>query len=309
MLNLEDLAHKDTEYTPDEREQAPFDETPQTLSESEREIETLLENVEPKPQTSPLDIKYEKLKRLARRPVRRMKSPERVEECEPQFRNAFEYHNLERQVCQSSDYFRSVSCPIVEKSFVGGVDIDRCILQGLLPAAADVNYVLTKDEQKRILNVDNFENLSIPARYLVLKECVSQIEDLIESTSGEELKECDENGRTIVDICATFRRLVRALEVTMGGEDGDGDGGGGAKTRIDDVEYVKYKYQGDDFVDDMFDSDEWTTDEETNKDKSGSVVESDEGEDRNEDEKMEIQSGEESGDSLNDDSDRSTDSS
>ncbi|KAH0807312.1 hypothetical protein GEV33_015477 [Tenebrio molitor] len=274
MLNIDDIAHKEPEPTRDEQfDDFSFESPDEISTEPEKEIETLLEGIEDKSQTTELEAKYERLKRLARRPVKRMKSPELVEECDPEYRNAYEYHNLEKQICQSSDAFRSVSCPIIEKSFVGGVDIDRCVLQGLIPASSNLNRVLTKDEQSKIFAIDNFENLSLPARYLVLKEHVSRIEELIETTSTEELKETDENGRTITDICDIFRRLVKALEhamaVSSDGEELTVVSRTDLSERPSD-EYVKYKYNpAADLVqsEDIFSVDDWIdADEDVKRD-------------------------------------------
>ncbi|XP_044261852.1 uncharacterized protein LOC123009537 [Tribolium madens] len=265
ILNIDDIAHREPEpHFAEHFTDMPCKPHVQVSTEPETEIATLLDSLDTSP-TSALEAKYERLKRLARRPVKRMKSPELIEDCAPEYRNAYEYHNLEREICQNSDVFRSVSCPIIEKSFVGGVDMDRCVLQGLIPASSNPNRDLTRDEQRRIFTIDNFENLSLPARYLVLKKCVSQIEELIESSSSEELKETDENGRTIADICDVFRRLVRALEQTMGQTSDRVEAKGTDLSERGDDEYVKYKYEpSKELLDplEIFNYDEWTDEEE-----------------------------------------------
>ncbi|RZC39125.1 TFIIIC sub6 domain containing protein [Asbolus verrucosus] len=270
ILNIEDVSSKEVEQPVDEHyEDMNFEQSDDMPPEPEKEIESLLGVVKNKTAASLLEAKYEKLKRLVRRPVKRMKSPELIAECDSEYKDAYEYHNLERQVCQSSDAFRSVSSPIIEKSFVGGVDIDRCVLHGLIPPSVDLNRVLTKEEQNKVFTIDNLENLSIPARYLVLKECVSRTEELIESTSTEELKETDENGRTIKDICDIFRKLVRALEYTMV-QTSESDISVKSKIALHERpsdEYVKYKYNpSSDLLlncPEIFKSDEWTDNEES----------------------------------------------
>ncbi|EEZ97248.2 uncharacterized protein LOC103314470 [Tribolium castaneum] len=261
ILNIDDIAHREPEPPlTDPFTDLPLEPHVQPPTEPETELASLLDSLSAAP-TSALEAKYERLKRLARRPAKRMKSPELLQDCAPEFRNAFEYHNLERQVCQSSDAFRSVWGPIVAGGWVGGVDVTRCVLQGLIPADVD----RAKDEQRKIFTIDNFENLSIPARYLVLKKCVGQIEELIEGSSSEELKETDENGRTIADICDVFRRLVGALELVMG-QAGEWEGGKGTDlSERGDEDYVKYKYEPSNELfetSQFFNYDEWTDEEE-----------------------------------------------
>lgn len=292
VLNIEDLAYREPEPHLDEHfNDLIYEPHEDTSTEPEKEIETLLDILEDRSRTTLLEAKYERLKRLVRRPVKRMKAPDLVEDPAPEYRSSFEYHNLERQVCQSSDAFRTVSGPIVEKSFVGGVYIDRCVLQGLIPASNDLNRVLSKEEQRKVFTIDNFENLSLPARYLVLKRCVSQIEELIEGSSADELKETDENGRTIGDICDIFRKLIRALEHTMARSETVEVKGTHLVDR-DEEEYVKYKYEpGNELLGeqkDVFNYDEWTTE--------GKVVE--------EPEVEEEPDGEESDESMEEDSDQ-----
>lgn len=264
LVELDELAHKIENKENDNEDETVYEERREddTFLGPAKEIDTYLGTLNNKSSNALLEAKYEKLKRLARRPVHRIQEAEEVEECDLQYKNAFEYHNLERQICQSSDYFRTVSGAVIDQSFTGGIDLDRCILHGLIRGDDNANRILTKEEQSKVFSLTNLENLSIPMRYLLLKQCISNIENLIETTSFEQLHERDKDGKTIIDICNIFRRLVSALEDVMATEKHLTVK---IKKRLDDRdedEYIKYRYDHKkeilrDFYKEHFNTKEW----------------------------------------------------
>lgn len=163
----------------------------------------------------PMDIleDYQKLRQLAFRPVKMPAKQEKLQECDPKYRGAYEYHNLERQILQPCDYFRTEPVDdINEETLSNCVDIDRCILYGLIDKSVVNRKILTKEEKQTLLSLDNFDNLSLAGRYYVLKNHVDDLEDYLKNRTEDELSSRDAYGRTPVETLEVYRRLSEAVK-------------------------------------------------------------------------------------------------
>ncbi|CAG9856461.1 unnamed protein product [Phyllotreta striolata] len=155
---------------------------------------------------------YLKLRQLASRPVKSKVIQENIQQCDPKYRDSYEYHNLERQVLQPCDFFRSEPISnIDEETLSDCVDIDRCVLYGLLEDSKTHPRILTNEEKRKVLTLDNFDNLSLVARYYVLKNHVKDLEEYIKDKSEEELSNKDNYGRTPEMTLILYRKLADAV--------------------------------------------------------------------------------------------------
>lgn len=158
-----------------------------------------------------LTHKMEKLKRLALRPTRRKKEPEVVAECEEKYKEAYAYNSLKSMVMKPSDSFRTITEKFNEKTLEGAADIDRSVMQGVLSYSPKYYRVLSEDEKSAVLSIKNFDNLSLAARYIVIKSHLDHLESKIPTLCREEFFEKDSNGRTIRENIKIYKRLLRVL--------------------------------------------------------------------------------------------------
>ncbi|KAK9884730.1 hypothetical protein WA026_007575 [Henosepilachna vigintioctopunctata] len=135
-----------------------------------------------------LTYKYEKLKRLARRPNRRKVESELVAVCDPKYQKAYEYNSIKSQIVKPSDYFPVISQTYNKATLEGAVDIDRSILYGIIKPSTEYYRILTEEEKAALLSMQNIPNLSMPARYWVLKSQLEYLENLKLTCSDEDLK-------------------------------------------------------------------------------------------------------------------------
>ncbi|KAJ8968836.1 hypothetical protein NQ317_005304 [Molorchus minor] len=171
--------------------------------------ENVLENIVP---VKMLELEYEKLSALARRPVKRAASPELVEKCDTQYEEAYEYHNIERQILQPSDAFRIEKVTEINESILNDcVDIDRCVLYGIIPPSTLFPRILSKKEKEKLLTLENFENLSLAARYFVLQNHVQDLENYVKTAPKDLLTEQDEFHRTPLQTLEIYKKLSHAV--------------------------------------------------------------------------------------------------
>lgn len=91
------------------------------------------------------------------------------------------------------------------------VNLGRCVTLGLL-SPADVNPRTKSDKDKIIMNVENFENLDLRARYSVLVSHMEELQKQVSSNTPEQNNMKDQFGRTPVDTLEIFKRLKLSLE-------------------------------------------------------------------------------------------------
>ncbi|XP_018573635.1 uncharacterized protein LOC108912740 [Anoplophora glabripennis] len=173
------------------------------------EIEAALEGIKP---INILEKEYEQLNVLARRPVKRAVSPELVAECDEKYKEVFEYHNIERQILQPRDGFRLEVVHVDEDTLSNCIDIDRCILHGLIPESSDLPRVLTKLEKEKLLTLENFDNLSLAGRYYVLQNIVSDLQKYVKNATPKELQDRDEYGRTVLQTLKIYEKLTAVVK-------------------------------------------------------------------------------------------------
>ncbi|KAG5894082.1 hypothetical protein JTB14_003939 [Gonioctena quinquepunctata] len=161
-----------------------------------------------------LEEKYNKLQALARKPMRIETFPEIMEECDQKYKKSHEFDSLKRQIMKKNDYFREE--PLLEEiesiSSSKYVDIDRCVLYGILKKSSEYPRELTEEEKVAVLTLSNFDNLSLVARLYVLKNQVDNLERDLENKSKSELLIEDEFGRNPLETLEIYRRLRDALK-------------------------------------------------------------------------------------------------
>ncbi|VEN45509.1 unnamed protein product [Callosobruchus maculatus] len=159
-----------------------------------------------------LEAEYEKLRVLAWRPTRREAEDELIQECDSQYKASYEYHNIERQILKPCDAFKTEPVSnIDEATWSNCVDIDRCVFYSILTPSSDFPRKLTPEEQKKVLRLENFDNLSLSARYCVIKEQVELLEKSFDKISDHELSVKDEFGRTPKETLEIYRKLKQTL--------------------------------------------------------------------------------------------------
>nr|CAI5822272.1 unnamed protein product [Callosobruchus analis] len=166
-----------------------------------------------KRQVQKLEAEYEKLKVLAWRPTRRIAEDELIEECDSKFQSSYEFQNIERQILKPCDAFKTEPVSnIDEETLSNCVDIDRCVLYSILSPSSDFPRILSPEERKKVLRLDNFDNLSLSARYCVIKEEVELLEKSIDTLPDHELTAKDEFGRTPKETLEIYRKLEQTLK-------------------------------------------------------------------------------------------------
>ncbi|KAJ8919038.1 hypothetical protein NQ315_016944 [Exocentrus adspersus] len=180
---------------------------PETEMELDKKLDTVLETVD---NCKILEAEYQQLQILARRPVRRATSPEIVAECDRKYEDAYEYHNIEKQVLKPRDGFTSEVLQVDEGTLSDCVDIERCVLYGLIPSSLDFPRILSKDEKETLLTLENFDNLSLAGRYYVLQNIVGDLEKYIKSCTKQKLRQKDDYGRTPSQTLGIYKKLMEA---------------------------------------------------------------------------------------------------
>ncbi|CAH0552586.1 unnamed protein product [Brassicogethes aeneus] len=162
-----------------------------------------------------LNNKYQKLKKLARRPVKRFILPELVTKCEQKYKESYELHNIKCQIQQPANAFFENPLPINEDTLYNAVDIERCILYGIILPSENNPRILTNREKNALLTLDNFDNLSLPARYYVLQLQLQNLEEYAKNAPKEKLNKCDKFGRTPLETLKVYKELVSCLKMLV----------------------------------------------------------------------------------------------
>lgn len=116
------------------------------------------------------------------------------------------------QVLQPSDFFRNENfMEMIDESLVSHVDIDRCVLYGLLKTSNSIPKKLTAKEKNAVFTLENFDNLTLYARCYVISGIVEKLEKRLESMSDEELKNEDDFGRTPSETLDIYKKLKEIL--------------------------------------------------------------------------------------------------
>nr|CAH7726889.1 unnamed protein product [Callosobruchus chinensis] len=159
-----------------------------------------------------LEAEYEKLKVLAWRPTRRIAEEELIEECDPKYKAPYEFHNIEKQILKPCDAFKTEPVSNIDEATLSNcIDIDRCVFYSILSPSSDFPRKLTPEERKKVLRLDNFDNLSLSARYCVIKDQVELLEKSVGDMTEHELTVKDEFGRTPEETLEIYKTLKQTL--------------------------------------------------------------------------------------------------
>lgn len=113
---------------------------------------------------------------------------------------------------QPSDAFRSENyTEFDENALSEHVDINKCILYGILKPSSTFPRILTSEERKAVFTIENFDNLSLTGRFYVINEIVNKLEQQLEHLSEDKLQQKDEFGRTPIETLDIYKRLKECL--------------------------------------------------------------------------------------------------
>lgn len=113
---------------------------------------------------------------------------------------------------QPSDAFRSEpDIKFEEETLSDHVDINRCVLYGILKPSTVFPRILTSEERKVVFTIDNFDNLSLSGRFYVINDFVNKLEQQLENMSDDQLQQRDTFGRTPVETLDIYKGLRDCL--------------------------------------------------------------------------------------------------
>lgn len=157
-----------------------------------------------------LEAAYENLQMLARKPVKH-KVIDEIVECDPIYCSSYEFKNIECKVLEPPhfSYFNN------HKNFDNisdCIDINRCVRLGIVESSNNFPRVLSDNERKRVLTIENFEYLNLTARYLVILHLREELEKQINSNSIEENSKKDEFSHSPIETLNIFHKLLSSLK-------------------------------------------------------------------------------------------------
>ncbi|XP_066256711.1 uncharacterized protein [Euwallacea similis] len=155
---------------------------------------------------------YNKLQALALTPVKQKIVQEHTT-CDPQYKKEYDYHSIECKVlCRPwFSYQKTQSTQNIEDY----INIERCVFLGLLLPSNNHPRKLTDEEKRKVLTIENFENLDLPARSAVLQAHKYELEKQIQSNTDEENKIIDEFGRTPLETLDVYEKLLTGLRLRI----------------------------------------------------------------------------------------------
>lgn len=119
---------------------------------------------------------------------------------------------------QPSDAFRTENfIEINENNLAKCIDVNRCILYGILKPSIKSPRILTPKEKIAVLTLDNFDNLSISTRHYVICNVVEKLNKQLENMSNEKLQKVDEYGRTLLETLEIYQKLCHSLYKRIAG--------------------------------------------------------------------------------------------
>lgn len=163
------------------------------------------------PDVSIEEVKYKALKLMIHEQLKRSVPAESVT-VPANLRMNYEYLNLKNKMLQGNPFFQFISLDFDSDTLEGAVDINRCIRQGLLQFSELKPRLLTEDEKKSLLTLENSQNLSIPMRYCVLRAIMKKKKRLIKQATDEELSKIDEFGVRLKDSYKLLKAVVKDMK-------------------------------------------------------------------------------------------------
>ncbi|XP_060524531.1 uncharacterized protein LOC132700949 [Cylas formicarius] len=176
------------------------------------EFESLLVKKAPVEKTEKhksLEWEYMKLQMLARQPMRTKTISEVVSVSA--YQDIYEYKSVECKVLQPP-LFKTSIIGLCEETLWQFIDLNRCCTIGLISLSNDFPRKLTDYEKQKILTLENFDNLSLPVRLIVLKAQIEKLEVHIEKLQEQDLIKVDEYGRQPQETLKFYKKLVMSLQ-------------------------------------------------------------------------------------------------
>lgn len=142
--------------------------------------------------------KLDSLKQLAREPLKRQIA---AEPCEipNSLKASYVYNSFKNKLLQENFYFDSLVVNYNQSTLEGAVDINRCLRKGLIKLTGDHHLDINTDTKTALLSLQNFENLSLPMRYCVLRSQMKKQKRYIKSATEKEIQQVTELGVNVRD--------------------------------------------------------------------------------------------------------------
>lgn len=152
--------------------------------------------------------KYSLLTYLAREPLKRVTSD--VEFHIPDnLRVDYAYHMFRNKLLQENTFFDPIIFGYNKKTLEGAADINRCIRRGVLPNS---DFNVNHETKSVVLNIQNFENLSLPMRYCALRREMKKHKRFITSATEKQLQEMTDLGVNMRDAYKIMKVIAEDLK-------------------------------------------------------------------------------------------------
>lgn len=154
--------------------------------------------------------KYNLLKYLAKEPLKRISTEEQCE-IPDNIKADYVYHSFKNKLFQESLYFDPFVILYNQNTLEGAVDINRCIRQGLINPT-DSTPDIPLEAKSAVLSIQNFENLSLPMRYCVLRSHMKKQKRFIQSATEKQVGEITEFGVNVRDAYKIMKVIAGDLK-------------------------------------------------------------------------------------------------
>lgn len=141
--------------------------------------------------------KFDLLTFLAQERLKRV-MPEEIFHIPDHLRTNYAYHSFKNKLMQENRLFEIVLFIYDRNTLEDVVDINRCIRQGLIK---DTSH-LTEEEKQLLLNIRNYENLSLLMRYCTIRSLMKKQKRFIRIATEKQLQETTELG---VDVRNSYK--------------------------------------------------------------------------------------------------------
>lgn len=150
--------------------------------------------------------KLECLMQLAREPLKLLPQEESCE-IPNNLKVSYVYNSFKSKLLRENSHFDPFIVNYNSHTLEGAVDINRCIRQGLIKPSGN-NVTIDRDTKNALLTLQNFENLSLPMRYCVLRSHMKKQKRYIHSATEKELQQVTELGVNVRDSYKIIKMLA-----------------------------------------------------------------------------------------------------
>lgn len=160
--------------------------------------------------TSGLD-KYTLLKNLAQMPVKQKEKQKLYPINKEQLAKAENVDNFPvlSQLFLQGVTFKSDKSMLDECDFNKYVDINKSIEDGIIVKVGDEG--LTIEQKTSLLNVNNFDNFTLPMKLAYLTEQLEEYKRIRQTKNAAELRDVDEYGRNFKERYRLLKRLTKQM--------------------------------------------------------------------------------------------------